>query len=103
MSLADHRARFRIAGHVTGGMGDFAFLPAGTRADSAGAGALEPSWGWGTCCTYEGYEAAGAAFAWGADGKRYMSLFVRGGDAAIPRAMPQRSATRSFSRTRFRR
>jgi hypothetical protein len=78
-SAADYRARFRIAGHVTGGMGDFAFLPPGTSADSAGCGALEPSWGWGTCCTYENYQYAGAAVTWGADGRRYMHLFVRGG------------------------
>lgn len=78
-AAADHRARFRIAGHVGGGMGDFGFLPAGASADAAGCGALEPSWGWGTCCTYENYQAAGAAVTMGPDGRRYMHLFVRGG------------------------
>lgn len=77
-AAADYRAMYRIAGHVPGGMGDFGFLPLGTTADSAGCGALEPSWGWGTCCTYENYQFAGAAVAWGADGRRYMHLFVRG-------------------------
>lgn len=89
MAAADHRARFRIAGHVTGGMGDFAFLPPGTAADSAGCGALEPSWGWGTCCTYENYQYAGAAVTWGADGRRYMQLFVRGSTGRQPAAAQQ--------------
>jgi hypothetical protein len=78
-AAANHRAQYRIAGHVPGGMGDFGFLPPGTTADAAGCGALEPSWGWGTCCTYENYQFAGAAVTWGADGRRYMHLFVRGG------------------------
>jgi hypothetical protein len=80
-AAADYRAQFRIAGHVPGGMGDFGFLPPGTSADAAGCGALEPSWGWGTCCTYENYQSAGAAVTRGADGRRYMHLFVRRGYA----------------------
>lgn len=79
VAAADYRATYRIAGHVSGGMGDFAFLPPGCTADAAGCGALEPSWGWGSCCTYESYQAAGAAVTMGADGKRYMHLFVRRG------------------------
>lgn len=78
LAAADYRATYRISGHAPGGMGDFGFLPPGTSADSAGCGALEPSWGWGTCCTYENYQFAGAAMTWGADGRRYMHLFVRG-------------------------
>lgn len=77
MSAADYRAAHRIAGHVSGNLGDFGFLPAGAHADAAGCGALEPSWGWGTCCTYERWTHAGAALAVGTDGKRYMHLFVR--------------------------
>ena len=78
-SAANHRARFGIAGHVGGGMGDFGFLPPGTWADSAGCGAMEASWGWNTCCTYENYQFAGAAVSMGMDGRRYMHLFVRRG------------------------
>jgi hypothetical protein len=68
------RAAKRIAGHLPN---DFAHLPSGASADAAGCGAMEPSWGWGTCCTYENYRYAGAAWTMGSDGKRYMHLFVR--------------------------
>lgn len=68
------RAMRRIAGHLPN---DFAYLPAGTTAAAAGCGALDPSWGWGSCCTYENWTYAGAAVILGDDGKRYMHLFVR--------------------------
>lgn len=74
---AQVRAERRCHGHIPGGMGDFAYLPQGAHADAAGCGALEPSWGWGTCCTYENYNYAGAAMVQGNDGLRYMHLFVR--------------------------
>lgn len=77
LAAATHRARYRIAGHLTSGMGDFAFLPAGSSARAAGCGALEPWWGWGSCCTFDNYSYAGAAVVMGADGKRYMHLFCR--------------------------
>jgi hypothetical protein len=73
-ACARTRASRRIAGHLSN---DFAYLPAGVTAKAAGCGALEPSWGWGTCCTYDNYTYAGAAWVMGADGKRYMHLFVR--------------------------
>lgn len=73
-ACARARASRRIAGHLSN---DFAYLPAGATAKAAGCGALEPSWGWGTCCTYDNYTYAGAAMVMGADGKRYMHLFVR--------------------------
>lgn len=76
-AAADYRAQHLIAGHVGGPMGDFAFVPAGTSASAAGCAAWHPSWGWGACCTYDGYRYAGAAFAIGRDGRRYMHLFVR--------------------------
>ena len=73
-TCAEIRATNRIAGHLSS---DFAHLPSGASARSAGCGALEPLWGWGTCCTYDNYTYAGAAWVMGADGKRYMHLFVR--------------------------
>lgn len=71
---ASIRASRLIAGHLSN---DFSYVPAGGFASSAGCGAMEDSWGWGTCCTYENYTYAGAAWVRGRDGKRYMHLFVR--------------------------
>lgn len=76
-SAATYRASRRIFGHVPGGMGDFQFLPPGSVARAAGCGALDASWGWGSCCTYDSYTYAGAAVVIGADGRRFMHLFVR--------------------------
>ena len=73
-SCARIRAASFIRGHLSN---DFAQLPSGTSASAAGCGALEPSWGWGTCCTYDNYTYAGAAWVMGTDGRRYMHLFVR--------------------------
>jgi hypothetical protein len=71
-------ARIRAANFIRGHLpNDFAHLPAGTSASAAGCGALEPFWGWGTCCTYDNYTYAGAAWVMGTDGRRYMHLFVR--------------------------
>lgn len=74
---AHNAARFRaerfIAGHTSN---DFAALPAGVNATAAGCAA----WGgneWGSCCTYENWTYAGAAWVRGSDGRRYMHLFVR--------------------------
>lgn len=71
---AELRAASLIAGHLPN---DFAHVPQGTTAKAAGCGALEPSWGWGTCCMYDNYTYAGAAVVMGRDGRRYMHLFVR--------------------------
>lgn len=73
-SCARIRAANFIRGHLSN---DFAYLPSGATASAAGCGALEPSWGWGTCCTYDNYTYAGAAWVMGTDGRRYMHLFVR--------------------------
>jgi hypothetical protein len=73
-ACAERRAAGRISGHLPS---DFAYLPSGTSARAAGCGALNSSWGWGTCCTYENYTYAGAAWVMGSDGRRYMHLFVR--------------------------
>lgn len=75
---ATYRAQHQLFGHLIGGMGDFGFLPPGTSAASAGCAAYPASYGWLSCCTYESKcTYAGAAWAMGSDGKRYMHLFVR--------------------------
>jgi hypothetical protein len=73
-TAAAHRARNLCPGHTSN---DFACLPAGCSAAAAGCAAWYPSEGWGSCCTYDNYTYAGAAWAIGRDGKRYMHLFVR--------------------------
>jgi hypothetical protein len=74
MQAAEYRAARLIEGHTPN---DFAALPPGGFASSAGCAAWEPGMGWGSCCTYENHTYAGAAYAYGRDGRRYMHLFVR--------------------------
>ncbi len=71
---AAHRAQYGMFGHTAN---DFAFLPAGASAASAGCAAYPASYGWMSCCVYEDYTYAGAAWVPGSDGRRYMHLFVR--------------------------
>jgi hypothetical protein len=71
---AAFRAERLVAGHTAN---DFAFVPASATATAAGCAAWEPGLGWGSCCTYESHRYAGAAWRMGADGRRYMHLFVR--------------------------
>ena len=71
---ADFRAARHIAGHTSN---DFGFVPQGTSATAAGCAAWTPDWGWGSCCTYERWRYAGAAWSMGRDGRRYMHLYVR--------------------------
>lgn len=71
---ADFRAARNIAGHTSS---DFAFVPQGASAGAAGCAAWTPGFGWGSCCTYERWRYAGAAWAMGRDGRRYMHLYVR--------------------------
>ena len=73
-ACAAYRARYRMEGHTSN---DFSFLPAGTAARAAGCAAWPVGWGWGSCCTYDNYQYAGAAYCVGPDGQRYMQLFVR--------------------------
>src|SRR4051794_15972794 len=47
-NVADFRAARLITGHT---INDFAGLPPGCTARSAGCAAWEPSFGWGACCT----------------------------------------------------
>jgi hypothetical protein len=73
-TCASFRAEHGLFGHTSN---DFAFVPAGSSASSAGCAAYPASYGWMSCCTYEGYTYAGAAWVTGRDGRRYMHLFVR--------------------------
>lgn len=74
MACSDYRAAHRIAAHTRN---DFAFVPAGAFADGAGCAAAEDSWGWLSCYMDDRSHAyAGAAWARGPDGQRYMHLFV---------------------------
>jgi uncharacterized protein YkwD len=73
-ACAGFRANHGLFGHTSN---DFAFVPAGSYASSAGCAAYPASYGWMSCCVYENYTYAGAAWVTGRDGKRYMHLFVR--------------------------
>jgi hypothetical protein len=73
-ACAAFRAQRGLFGHTAN---DFTFVPPGASAASAGCAAYPASYGWMSCCTYENYTYAGAAWVTGADGKRYMHLFVR--------------------------
>ena len=73
-ACAAHRAQYGLFGHTSN---DFAFVPPGASAATAGCAAYPASYGWMSCCTYENYTFAGAAWVAGRDGKRYMHLFVR--------------------------
>lgn len=74
MACAMYRARNRMDGHTPN---DFGFLPPGAHASAAGCAAWPVGMGWGSCCTYDNYQFAGAAYCVGPDGRRYMHLFVR--------------------------
>jgi hypothetical protein len=73
-ACAVYRARHRMEGHTSN---DFSFLPPGAHARAGGCAAWPVGMGWGSCCTYDNYQFAGAAYCVGPDGKRYMQLFVR--------------------------
>ncbi len=73
-TIALKRAQEHRAGHTPN---DFSGLPEGCNADAAGCAALEPSWGWHSCCDSEMWKYGGAAVCTGDDGLRYMQLFVR--------------------------
>ena len=83
---ADYRASELIQGHVRNSQGgDFQFLPSGAQAGATGCAATgDLSWGWLSCCSEENWTYAGAAYAWGQDGRRYMHLFVSNSPNAIP-------------------
>ena len=86
---AQLRASRGISGHLP--ESDFTCLPAGAKADSAGCAALEPSWGWQSCCWDDPqYTHAGAAWVMGSDGLRYNHIFVRTESVATtPKQQPE--------------
>lgn len=71
---AQYRAARLVFGHTPN---DFAFMPAGGFARAAGCAAYPPVDGWLSCCMWDRATYGGAAWVMGADGKRYMHLFVR--------------------------
>jgi hypothetical protein len=73
-AAATFRASARLFGHTHN---DFQFLPTGVSASSTGCAAYHPSYGWMSCCVNDNYTYAGAAFAMGDDGRRFMHIFVR--------------------------
>lgn len=72
-SCAKQRASRLISGHLP--ESDFHYLNG--NASAAGCAAWPQELGFGSCCLYENYTYAGAAWAIGKDGKRYCHLFVR--------------------------
>jgi uncharacterized protein YkwD len=73
-ACASFRAAHGLFGHTSN---DFSFVPPGSWASAAGCAAYPASYGWLSCCVYDNYTYAGAAWVTGRDGKRYMHLFVR--------------------------
>jgi hypothetical protein len=73
-ACAEFRAAHGLFGHTAN---DFGFLPPGAHASSAGCAAYPAGYGWMSCCVYDNYTYAGAAWVTGRDGRRYMHLFVR--------------------------
>jgi hypothetical protein len=78
---ADFRAINRIHNHTAN---DFTALPKGTWADASGCAAVEDFWGFMSCCKFEKWTYAGAAWTRGADGLLYCHLFVRGREGPDP-------------------
>jgi hypothetical protein len=74
IGAAQYRAANLIEGHTSN---DFSFVPSGSSASAAGCAAWEQGSGWGSCCTFDDYKYAGAAYSIGRDGRRYMHLYVR--------------------------
>ena len=75
---AAYRAARLMFGHVTHGMGDFAFCRYGSMARFTGCAAYTAEYGWLSCGVEDRTAThAGAWYVVGADNKRYMSTFYR--------------------------
>lgn len=83
-SAAKQRASQGLAGHLDN---DFACLPTGAKADAAGCAMWGDGEGWGSCCTYDSYSHAGAAWVV-SGGQRFMHLFVRNESPTVFKAEP---------------
>jgi hypothetical protein len=73
-ALARFRAEHLIEGHSTN---DFAYLPAGCKADTMGCAAWPLGTGFGACALFDDYTYAGAAWHLGSDSRRYMHVAYR--------------------------
>jgi hypothetical protein len=71
---AAYRAARRIEGHTSN---DFAFLPSGCQAITAGCAAVTPGWGFLSCGRMDNHTYAGAAWVMGSEGKKYCHAFYR--------------------------
>src|SRR5205823_1227923 len=65
-ACAIYRARHGMDGHTPN---DFGFLPPGASARAGGCAAWPVGTGWGSCCTYDTYQYAGAGYCVGPDGR----------------------------------
>lgn len=71
---AAFRAERGIVGHTSN---DFQFVPKGARASAAGCAANHWRYGFMSCCRYENWKYAGAAWVMHDDGRMFCHLFVR--------------------------
>jgi hypothetical protein len=76
-ALAKFRAKHLLFGHTSN---DFGFVPEGVKCEATGCAAYPAHYGWLTCATYDDYTRAGAYWAQGADGQRYMHLCIGYGE-----------------------
>lgn len=93
LACAREMAARGIHGHLP--ESDFKHLSStvSTNGVAAGCAALEPSWGWQSCCWDDvGPTHAGAAYVMGADGLRYNHIFVRTGPETFQQR-PEQTAT----------
>jgi hypothetical protein len=72
--LANYRAEYLIEGHTRN---DFAAVPQGSFARATGCAAWPVRMGWGSCAIYDNFTYAGAAWAMGRNGLRFMHLVLR--------------------------
>lgn len=89
-SCASYRASRLMFGHTSN---DFAFLPNGSHADSAGCAAYPPSYGWMSCDIWEPQRYAGAAWVMGSDGRRFMHVFVSNSSSGFTSNSPSVGAS----------